>query len=239
MSKLLEIAAFSLGGLSIFAVCFLGFAMASGVPLHDVAVVGKMFPSPEEAGEPSTAVEVPEPAASDQEVIRSSMGVLGTWNLPSPFDREELVQLSGELKAKIHMLEAREAALDQREREVEEELALLDERFKAIDELRLRLEAKDAELTLRERQVSKSEEDELASEQQRLADLAELVGGLDGDEDKVAFLSEFPAEEAAAILRQMNAQDAAALLNGLRNAPGVGDWTAILQAWSEMGSEDG
>ena len=48
MNRIIEIVAMAVGGLSLFLVCFVGFVAMSGKDMSQVAVIGKLFPPPDE-----------------------------------------------------------------------------------------------------------------------------------------------------------------------------------------------
>jgi flagellar motility protein MotE (MotC chaperone) len=232
MNRILEIAAMALGGVSLFAVCFLGFAAMAGVPMSDVAVVGKLFPEPPE---PQEAAVVEGEAAAPARVLRddarvyeSSLGVLGAWSLASPFSADELKGLADELKLKrlqlseeIEEMDRREAALDARE----EALA---EQFEALDELRARLEAYEAELLLRAQEVERDEAVRASANDRKYENLAALFGGLEPAEAGRR-LAAYPPAEATRILLHLDDKRAREVLNTFQ-----GDqYLAYAQAWAE------
>ncbi len=140
MSKIIEIIAMALGGLSLFAVCFLAFATMSGTPLSNMSGIGSFFDAPEDDDRPHEPREgARRPPETDPrpttQIVASSMGALGAWSLPSPYTQAELKSLTDELKGKLHQLEARAAELDDRERRSEERSQLLAERFEALEGL--------------------------------------------------------------------------------------------------------
>jgi len=234
MSKVIEIAAMTLGGLSLFAVCFLGFAVLSGTPLHQVAGIGRLFEPP-----PSLTPEFPEESADtgtrpsprpEDEVISSSIGVMGTWNLPSPYTQDELRSLTDELKGKLTVLELREQHLDDRELRLDDEASSIAERFESMERLRADLETFQRELELRELEVIRDETTtrDQATAQWRdiaviLADLKEEVAG--------QRLVEYPPEQAAAILRAMTPADASTVLNAID----PGRWKEYVDAYTALG----
>ena len=234
MSKVLEIAAMLLGGFSILAVCFFGFSLTAGVPLHELAIVGDLFEAPPEGQRPVAPAASPEPVPATRapaEVLRSNLGVLGTWSLPSPYDEEELASLAAELKATNRLLEVRAGELDRRAQELDEEERLLGERFAALRELQRRLEDHEAELILREQEVQSQEGVAAEHRMRASADLARLFESLDAKAG-ASFLAALSAGEAAAVLRQMDVERAAELLDALRSQGGT-DWKAYLEAYSQ------
>lgn len=229
MTKLIETAAMVLGGLSLFAVSFVAFTVVSGVPLDDVAILGKLLPEPEEhAPAPEEPTKTPERQRSNTAVVEASIGSIGAWSLPSPFTQSELRELAEELKAKLREIDLREAELDQRQKDVDAQLEVVAERFRALEEMRSDLEAFKAELLLREQEVLRDEAAAHERESARWGDVALVVAGLEDDEAGKR-LTSFPPEDAARILLAMQPERAAELLNQLEGD----DWKAYVEAYTE------
>ncbi len=208
MNRLIEIAAMFLGGVSLFTVCFVGFVALSGTPMNEVAVIGKLFPAPEEesaGAEPGAAVvesteERQKPKnLSDAAVLEASLGVLSAWTLPSPYSTSELRALAEELKTKREEIDQRERALGRRERAVQDEEGELEERQQSLAELRSQLEGLRQELDARERALVRKEGESAATETARWAAVGRVIAELEGEEAGKR-LQEYPPEEAARIL---------------------------------------
>jgi flagellar motility protein MotE (MotC chaperone) len=237
VNKLIEIAALILGGVSLFTVCFTSFAAMSGKPLNEVAVIGKFFEGAPPAGHEAQApveVEPPAPEAprSDHEVIEANLGMLSVFTLPSPYSPSELQELTEELKGRLFRLDQEERDLEAREQQVEEKLRGVDERLAQLTALRTSLEEFEASLIERARETERAEAAVSQRRQQRWAEVARLLDELE-DADASAFLSEYEPDEAAQVLRQLDPERAAVLLAGLRTQPGVEDWRAYVDAFSE------
>lgn len=233
MTKTIEIAAMALGGVSLFAVCFLGFALLSGTPLADVPLVGSLLRSPEltpPAGAP--AQEPPqarERTRSRPELVASALGTLGAWSLPSPFRADELAALEDELQAELHEVEVRARALDERERELDERAHTLAERFETLEDLRRQLDTFAQELELRESEVLVAEEARDERQAARWNQLATVLAALDpraAGERLVAY----EPQEAAQALRALPPETAAEILNEL----GADEWKAYVDAYTAL-----
>ncbi len=240
MNRLIEIAAMALGALSLFSICFLGFTTLSGVPLHKVAVIGQLFPQPEEpdSTEPAGLEDessVPPPRPSET-VLKSNLGMLGVWSLPSPFSQDELQELSDDLKSRTFELDQRERTIEERERRIDDELGGLAERFRTLDELRESLERFESELELRALEVQRDEGAAAGREAQRWAQVALIFDSVEGQE-AAEILAEYTPEEAASILKQLDPGTASSLLTSLRSIPSVApEWRAYVDAYSASGS---
>ena len=237
MNRIIELIAMAIGGLSLFLVCFVGFAAMAGKDVSRVAVIGKLFPSPPEGGEEANAPgeehaseEPGQGQLSDAAVIESSLGVLSAWTLPSPYSTSELRVLSEEIKKKRLELEEQEHALGRRERAVKEDEQELEERLRMLEELRAHLEAMQAELADREQRVLGKESAEAARKNAGWAELAGVIGAIEDPGAAARKLQEFEPAEAAKILRALDDETRAGeILNaveGTRWKDYVGAYTA-------------
>lgn len=233
MSKVIETAAVILGGMSLFAVCFLGFALLSGTPLHQVAVIGNLFEPPEIPTPGPTEAPAETEAGREQrpenEVISSSVGVMGTWNLPSPYTHEELRGLTDELKGKLTVLEMREGHLDEREQQLDEQTDTIAEHFESLERLRAELENFQRELELRELEVVRDEQTTRDQTTAQWRDVALILADLDEDVAGQR-LVEYPPEQAAAILRAMTPEQASTVLNAVDPAR----WKDYVDAYTKL-----
>lgn len=236
MSKVVEIAAMALGGLSLFAVCFLAFAVLSGTPLHEIAGIGAFFEPPPapipQASDPSDdPADTPSDRTSD-DVVSSGIGVMGTWNLPSPYTQDELRFLTDELKGKLTVLELREEHLDEREQQLNDEAATVAERFESLDRLRTELEKFERELELRELEVLRDEKTSKDSATAQWRDVATILADMD-EETAGQRLVEYPPEQAAAILRAMKPEQASTVLNAIVQP----HWKEYVDAYTALRDE--
>lgn len=235
MNRIIEYVAMALGGLSLFAVCFMGFAVMAGKPVNSLPVVGSFFEAPDlNEEDPSTTAQAtpttPPRQRKDEDIVHSSLGVLGAWTLPSPYTVEELRTLTDELKARRFRLEQREADVDRREAELADRDAQVDERFAGLEAMRSQLESYEAELAKREAELRSGEEAAELLQDQKWADVAAMIGALDADASNA--LVEYSPEEAAKILRQLDPETAAGILAGIRGGPKAGEWKRYVDAYS-------
>jgi flagellar motility protein MotE (MotC chaperone) len=246
MSKPIEMALLGLGGTSLFAVCFLGFASVTGVPMHTLPLVGTFFPAPEqpEPDEPERIVPDPTRMESlmpqqrlsneDRRVLESNIASLGGWILPPPFEAEELGKLVGELRLAQGEVARREQELEARESQIAEEMLSIGQRSAVLDQMRQELDQREAELERRRVQL-----EQLAGSLQR----TDLVRDENTDReltrkslffaegeaaDAATRLAAFPADEAAAILKKLDETRAIEILNALPDEK----WQAYMEAYS-------
>ncbi len=237
MGKFIEILAMVLGGLSIFAVCFLGFAMMSGKSLGSVPVIGGAIePDPSEvAANPTTPNNRTASDASNppkrtpSQVIGSTLGVMPAFELPSPYSQVELTNLVNDLKNTRNAIALREKAVGERELEAAERERTLTERFALLDEMRDRLMGFEHELDLREQEIVRDED---AVDQATKLKWAETAGVFTELEPLTAGerIVEYEPEDAAKILRAMDPAVATEILTAI--APEK--WKLYLQAYSEL-----
>ena len=212
MNRIIEIAAMAIGGLSLFLVAFVGFASLSGKDMSQVAVIGKLFPAPDEGeghggetAEPAQAEPVAkhEKSLSDAAVLEASLGVLSAWTLPSPYSSSELRVLSEELKKKRAELAELESSRTRRERAVETDEHELEERMKVLAELQKHLERLQAELSEREQAAARQEDALQAGSDARWTAVAGVIGAIDETAQAALRLQEYEPAEAAKILRAL------------------------------------
>jgi flagellar motility protein MotE (MotC chaperone) len=236
MNRILEIAAMALGGLSLFAVCFLGFATMAGVPLHSVAVIGALFPEPavKLADVTSTDAEhVPAARRADPgSVYQSSLGVLGTWSLESPFSANELKSLADELKLKREQVKVELKNLERRAGELDAREEALAEQYAALDELRAKLEAFETELSMRSAEVKRDEGVKAAQDDRTYEKLASLISVQDPKEAGLRLTAYSPEEATKILLHVTPEKKVLEILNTFS-----GDrYLAYSRAWAEAAS---
>ncbi len=240
MSKVIEIIALVLGGLSLFSVCFLGFAVAGGKSASEIPVVGSMFeqPAPEPAedegeaksSDPANSAAAPRARRNDRDVIEAGIGVMGAWSLPSPFTQVELKELADELKSKRLAIESRERAILEREQEIGDKLLSINERFEMLENMRLDLEDFEQELRLREEEVKRDEDAQTQRIGQTWMDRASVFAGL-SDSLAGEKLLEYEPTEAAQILRSMDQTKAAKILEQI---PDQAKFKEYLDAYANL-----
>src|SRR5262245_16167457 len=234
MNRIIEIVAMAVGGLSLFLVCFVGFVAMSGKDMSQVAVIGKLFPAPQEEEHAAQGEELaqgeehPAESLSDAAVIEASLGVLSAWTLPSPYSSSELRVLSEEIKRKHAELGEREHALARRERATAEDERELEERLQSLEELRAHLEGLQLELSEREVELGRKADAALAGDEARWAELAGVIGAIDDAADAAARLQEYAPADAAKILRALDDDERAGEI--LNAVPGE-RWKSFVDAY--------
>lgn len=212
MNRIVEIVAMCLGGFSLLAVSFLGFAVLTDAPLDEMAVVGKFFAKKEQTDAEKVLEAEKESAPKTQrEVVQSNLGVLSTWELPPPFNAAELEGLETRLKTTLGEYEGRLALLDEREGELEEREGQINEKLENLLEIRKGLDDYRAELDQRSTEVAR---DEAIAQEARAAEAkakADLLGAMEVESAARGLVEHYPTE-APLILVQMDAEQARNIL---------------------------
>lgn len=226
MTRPLEIAALTLGGLSFFSVAFLGFAVSSGVPLNRMAVIGPLFATDEE---PTEETDEPEDGfQSELEVIQSNRGVLAAYQIPPPFSGEEFQDLAQELRNTRLRQTQREMDLDDREQQITEREEGVLTQLSALERMRDVLENEADALAVRSQEVAR---DETAEVERNLAAWQKRADFFEGASPKkvVSRLLEYEPEQAATILQLLDSKTA----NGLLAAIPEDRWKEYGDAYAE------
>lgn len=229
MSKFLEIGVLALGGLCLFAVSFLGFALSAGVPMRDVALVGPLFEkaSGEDAPE-ETDTKPPPEIKTDGEIIESHLSLLSLWSLDDPYSPDELNAMVARIKSKEDDLERRLEEIREREKLAQDKSASLTRQHETLATIRSELEAYDAELRLR---ASELKRDEAAAAEREVASWKETAALFEeGDAGSLSQrLLQFEAGDAAKILRSLEPARARELLSALDEA----SWKTYAEAYTK------
>ncbi len=233
MNKAIHIALTCLGGFVFFGISFMGFARMAGVPLHKVAVIGPILipllglePPPDTPAEPQAPVA--RDFGSAQEVVRASVGALGAFTLPAPFQRDELQKLSDELKARRADTEQRAATLQTREQELAEQLARLEHMSLDLARMRADFDARESALELRAQEVARDEGAKRDQDAARWGKLGQLLVGLEPKEAGTRIQQHTP-QDAALILSSMDPAKAAQILGTLPKEA----WAVFSSAYAE------
>jgi len=236
MGKFVEILAMTLGGISLFAVCFLGFAITSGKALDEVPLIGPLLmedtPEMDPDADLTPAERIPTSMRPETDILQHTSGVLQTFSVQSPYSQSELKELADTLK------ETR-MKLDRRILDVESEsesLALrnegLNDREERLETFKQQLEARARELTLREAEVKN--EERIASEKEQLVyvNKANSLSQLQPAE-AVTRLATYQVEEIARILHAMKTEPADMIVKALPQER----WEEVVDRLARMRAE--
>jgi len=241
MTKAIEIGAMILGSASLLLVSFLGFAVMSGVPLHEVAVIGGLFAAPPVPAEKDVTLDVTDPMAPKgepmgptkpaQDVVASTMGLMSAYGLPSPYTQSELQELADELKGRAARLEARGELLDDREEALGQLESGYEQKLVGLKDMQDRLDSFQRELLQREREVAREEEAESLSEERKYAEIARVLEGFK-DDRREKLIAQYEPEEAALILLALPEKIRTKTLSGLSESVTPEQGRAYIEAFS-------
>ncbi len=216
------------GGLGLFGGAFVGFAAMSGTPLHKIAFVKSFVRAPEtphKKPDSTASIEdphVPEPdptpdearEPADPKTLNASIGVLGSFLLPSPMSATELSRLQQELHSLVSDAKVRLERIREREAKLDEWEKTLDARFASLKELQSSLDKQELEVTMREEELKRDESAKSERDAQSWKELAKFFE--EGDAQKlVAKLVQFEPKEAVQILLALDDERASQLMNAL------------------------
>lgn len=208
-NKIIELAAIGIGGISLFLASFLVFALSAGVPAHQVAIVGGLFPAPEVPERATTGVAIPG-ATPDivektmDDVLISTLNRLPAYTIQSPFADDEMSELVEKLKGTklayeegVRDIELREDALAKRD-------ANLDERDRILKDLMAALDRREDEMRLLQMELDNGIR---LADAAKEAEWATIATGFASDnyEQHAQRLGEYEAEESAMILKYLEA----------------------------------
>ena len=219
MNSPIKLAGLAAGAIGLFFFAFVTFTAFSGVPMHEVALIGGFFEAPEEPEEvdPLAVLDLhPDPAdeAPAAEIIEASVNVSGSFMLPSPFSSNELQNLQSELKLKKLDYENRLRKIRERERTLEERELLVEERYSELETLRTALQEFETELSLRSEEVARDETAREAREKSSWGTVAKLFEKGDAEE-LISKLLTYSPEEAAKIFSSLSVDRVRALTEAL------------------------
>ena len=206
LNKAIEISALTVGGISLFLMSFLVFALSAGVPAHEVAIVGSLFPVPEVA-EPTEDPELElarpklQPKTPEQ-VLQGIIGNLPSLSGPSPFEDGEVERLVAEIKETKLQLDREREQVDKRQIDVAQREETLDEKAALIQDLMAELDVRVGEIRLQQEELDRDLTVASEAEAERWKKQAAVFKK--GDAGKLAKrLENYPAEDAARILANL------------------------------------
>jgi len=123
------------GAIALFVSTFICAAAMSGTPLHELAVVGGLFPEPTRASltasDPAPRIQAEVRPAS--EILRNQLSILGSFRMPSEMTSDAILTLQEDLRTRTAALAERFKAMQEQPNVAEAQLVegkALYERFK-------------------------------------------------------------------------------------------------------------
>lgn len=217
LNKIFEYSAYAIGGTALFTASLLVFALAAGVPAHQVAIIGGMFPEPP-AVEPAAITdedgEVTRPKIGPRtmdEVIESAIGRLPSHGVDSPFEAAELEQLVADMKLLKLQYSKNIEGLEDREQAVTERALALDERNNVLDEFMAQLDQREGEIDLKQEELQRDQAVRAEEDTERWKAVSMVFKGGDAKELVVKLLKYGPVD-GAQILAHLEESERNALL---------------------------
>jgi flagellar motility protein MotE (MotC chaperone) len=213
MNNVLKLTLLAAGSSAGFVGAFTGFSLALGAPIHEIAIVGSLFPAPP-GEETATAgpTPAPVPAVERRPLRKAGIGVLDVFQIESPFTSSELSELAETLENKLHEVDQRLLEVAERERRAADRAQFLDEQHAALVGLRTGLETWEDELDQREAEVERDEAARAARTTESWVRLAKLFEKGDAAEQSTR-LAAYTPDEVARILHQLKPTRAQELLD--------------------------
>jgi flagellar motility protein MotE (MotC chaperone) len=230
------------GAVALFAASYVGIAVISGAPLHEVPVLSSFVEAPEGAGEEVAGGEraprrASEPRRTGSELLEANAGLLGAFMIESPYSATELRKLEEELKRKLREMTTERESLEVRALELDEWESSLRERQASLADLRTKLEALEESIELRTAELAAAEVEKDAVDRQGWKDLAKLYKSGEA-EVNARMLAEESPEDAARILRELPDQQAGEILRLITPASTRKAYTDAYRAAADPGTED-
>ena len=220
MNKIVKYSLLGVGGTILFLGTYVGIAVASGAPLHEVPLISMFVDEPEEPEGPDPDEEelakesLPREERTGNDLLNANAGLLGAFLMEPPFSPKGLRELENELKKKLReqtieheTIELRKLDLDEWENSLRERQGELEDRRTKLEELESTINLKISELEYN--QAVKEEEAEAGW--RRLADMfkssdaaaaAEMIQ-LETPADGAKILSQLNTKQAGDILRSI------------------------------------
>jgi len=235
-NKILEYSAYAVGGVALFLASLLVFALAAGVPAHQVALVGGLFPEPAapatgapEGGD-ATPARPKVQTKSFENVIAATLARIPGQAQASPFASDELESLVGDLKRLKLQYEEQLEKVTTRATDIEEREAVLQERSLLLQDLMAQLDLREGEIDLKQAELARDEVAAADGEVERWKKIAQAFK----DGEPVALskrLLAYGAEEGAHILVNLDDDQRTALLGALSDK----DFKDFNDAYSALG----
>ena len=210
MNHLLKILAYGLGGFVLLIGSFVTYSALTGIPMHELKAVGKIFPEQVtvEVGESTMLPDVEEELQSDRrsprQLFENAATPLGAFMLQDPFSTEELRSLEETLLVKIDEVSARARDLDGRERELEADREHLEDRYRELEKLRTALLEQGAETDAANEELDRNRD---VLEEQEMATFKKMASLFEDTEPEDAaglLTSVYGPSDAAKILVQLD-----------------------------------
>lgn len=235
MNKIIKYTLFGVGGLALFLGTYVGIAIVSGAPLHEVPGLNQFVKAPEV---PEGAEVDPDLAQEDMkreervgsDLMEANVGLLGAFMMDSPFSASDLKDLQRELKQKLREQSQERQAMDARALELDEWDQALRERQAELADRRTKLEEMESQIEIRFSELEYTERINQQREKQGWRKLAEVYSASEPRAAAIMLLEEDP-KDAALILDELEPKQAGDILRAI---PTESDRKKYMDAYREV-----
>ncbi|MCA9001880.1 MAG: hypothetical protein KDB61_08150 [Planctomycetes bacterium] len=194
-----------------------------GADLHELPLVGGLFPAPVEASldpelnELNTSVEeqVESDLRSPGQVIDNSASPLHAFLLPSPWNSDQLEDLETQLRNRLNALTEAEKDLERRKADLEESQRHLNELQVELESIRSGLIAERDETTALEDEVRLKAEAEADKRVSSLKQMATIFADGDPDETATMMMGIYTPADIGVILSGMSPEKVQPLMQSI------------------------
>lgn len=169
MNKIVKYSLFGVGGTVLFLGTYVGIAVASGAPLHEVPLISMFVEPPEEPEGPDpeevelAKENLPREERTGNDLLNANAGLLGAFLMEPPFSPKGLRDLENELKKKLRDQTIENQVLANRKLDLDEWEASLRERQGELADRRTKLEELESQINL---QISELEYNQAVKEEE-------------------------------------------------------------------------
>ncbi len=219
-----------LSGIAAAALLLVGtFVTAAGMlgaELHELPVLGALFPEPPvESIDPSlnelnSSVEeqVDADMRSPEQVMDNSSSPLHAFLLPNPWSTDQLEEIESQLKTRLNAIGEREKELDARQLNLEESQRHLTELQKELESVRSGLiDERDETVALQE-EVKIEEKAAAEKRVESFKQMSSLFANGDADEMSQMLLDMYPPADIGLVLSGLTPERVQVLMQGIRNS---------------------
>ncbi len=212
MNNILQIIAYSLGGVALIVSSFVTFSVLTGTPMHKMKAVGAMFPDQMDAEVteidpsmlPDVEFELEGDVRTTSQVYENATSSLGAFALQDPFSADELSALEQKLQHKLAEVVRRTRELDDREQRLEEDRQHNEDLYKQLVDLRSTLLDEGAENDLAKDELSNGNRVLQERKLETYAQMATLFEGTKAPEAAGMLTKTYGPKEAAYVLLQLD-----------------------------------
>jgi flagellar motility protein MotE (MotC chaperone) len=217
MNKIVKYSLFGVCGTALFLGTYVGIALVSGAPLHEVPLIS-MFVGPPEEPEGLSEDEVdlanektPREDRTGNDLLNANAGLLGAFLMEPPFSPKGLRELENELKRKLQQQSIEVENLRLRKLELDEWQSSIRDREAELSDRRTKLEALESKINLGLSELEYNQAVEQENVEEGWRRLAEMYKGSEPRVAAEMLQAEDPVD-GALILMELNNKVASDIL---------------------------